>query len=174
MHHNSTFDVAATRNNCMLEIISSDKSTAITVQGGQQSQINVPPNVTVMTHAYSCLHTNIPCAHELMQQQRPTLHLDMPFLPHEQMEWRPPVAHMPFLPHEQMQWNPSGARTPSEMMQIFLLPPQAIPELSANDVQDDDMIVEVGSSEESISLIGEKRKMDQSEGPGGKQARTTQ
>uniref|UniRef100_A0A0E0EQV5 DRBM domain-containing protein n=1 Tax=Oryza meridionalis TaxID=40149 RepID=A0A0E0EQV5_9ORYZ len=134
--------------------------------------------------------------HEQMQcRQSPA---PMPFLPREQMQWRHPAAPMPtFLPHEQMQWhNPVAqmaylppeqmqrnvpiAHTPSEVMQMWQLP-QSISNsnpvlqngLYSNTGRDDDMVVEVGSAEETMTLSGTKRKMDQTEEALGKQARTT-
>ncbi|KAF0915693.1 hypothetical protein E2562_037834 [Oryza meyeriana var. granulata] len=142
-------------------------------------------------------NTHVPVlSHEQMQWRHPTAHL--PFLPHQQMQWRhpptptpflphgqmqrhDPAVEMPFLPAEQIQWNAPIAYTPPEIMQMWQLP-QSISSsnpvlqngLYSNTVQDDDMIVEVGSYEEGMTLSGTKRKMDQSEEPKGKQARTSQ
>lgn len=102
------------------------------------------------------------------------------FLPHEQMQWHNPVAQMAYLPPEQMQRNIPIAHTPSEMMQMWQLP-QSISSsnpvlqngLYSNTGHDDDMVVEVGSAEETMTLSGTKRKMDQTEEAEGKQARTS-
>uniref|UniRef100_A0A0D9XCM1 DRBM domain-containing protein n=1 Tax=Leersia perrieri TaxID=77586 RepID=A0A0D9XCM1_9ORYZ len=127
------------------------------------------------------------------QLRHPAAH--MPFLPHEQMQWsraakqmpqmqwRDPAAHRPFLRPEQiLQLNAAVGHTPSEMMQMCQLP-QSISSTSSelqnglysdNTAQDDDMIVEVGSYEEATTLSGTKRKVDESEEPESKQARTSQ
>uniref|UniRef100_A0A0E0LZZ4 DRBM domain-containing protein n=1 Tax=Oryza punctata TaxID=4537 RepID=A0A0E0LZZ4_ORYPU len=116
---------------------------------------------------------------EQMQWHHPTAPMP-PFLPHEQMQWHNPVAQMAYHPPEQMQWNVPIAHTASEMMQMWQLP-QSISSsnpvlrngLYSNTVRADDMVVQVGSAEETMTLSGTKRKMDQTEEPEGKQARTS-